>query len=242
MKEKFDKTSFKELRALYAKSGMFVTPSADDAAAAEPAHIDAKNQMTSKPLDEKCTLWFIDAKQMAIGLKEASDWAKVELFVYLTHALIFDENTQLHGVIFLEDMQFIGFLEAMKIISPKTKKRSDKLMMGSMSIKMKKFVIIRAPWWCRWLTKLMYPFLSKKMRARFEMVGENWLKLKREIGGDWSVMPPNFACGMGQCSEPDKFFGIKFGVNAAAGMVDPSFSPSSCEAAAGETKSVDAQI
>ena len=104
-------------------------------------------------------------------------------FVWYSHCIMFDKNAQEHGVVIAESLAKIGFWAAMTIFPPKLGAKLDRLTIGVLPVKMKKFYIFDCPRWMHVMMALMSPFLSKKMKSRLAILDKDFETMYEELGG-----------------------------------------------------------
>ena len=129
-------------------------------------------------------VWWVDIGAFdSKALKEASDVDSLRVFVWFSHFLMFDEQAQKKGVVIVENCAKIGFWSAMTLIPPKVGAKIDRLTIGVLPVKMKKFIILECSTWMNILIAIMRPFLSKKLRSRITNYGNDYKKVAEELGG-----------------------------------------------------------
>ena len=69
---------------------------------------------------------------------------------------------------------------------------------GASAVKVKRVLLLNAPWGLRLLIRFVRLFLSKKIRSRFRVTTE--AKMAETVGG-WSQIPSNRLAGCGSCAD-----------------------------------------
>lgn len=130
-------------------------------------------------------VWWLD--------KEAMDTKAMPTFpveeslrymVWYSHYVMFHPNAQKNGVIVVENIDKLGFFEAFTIISPKLGAQIDRLTIGVLPVKIKKFFLMETSRWIKCLMAVISPFMSKKMKSRIELLNKDYDKLYDAIGGE----------------------------------------------------------
>jgi rubrerythrin len=115
-------------------------------------------------------LWWIDMGAMnfkAIKAAATTDHQQtLRYLVWQTHLVMFDEQAQRHGMVFVESLAKKGMWECFGIVPMDVSAKLDRLTIGSMPVKMKKIYMFDAAQWLHIVNALMRPFLSAKMRSR----------------------------------------------------------------------------
>lgn len=104
--------------------------------------------------------------------------------VWYSHYVMFHPNAQKNGVIVVENIDKLGFFEAFTIISPKLGAQIDRLTIGVLPVKIKKFYLMETSRWIKCLMAVISPFMSKKMKSRIELLNKDYDKLYDAIGGE----------------------------------------------------------
>merc|ERR1712008_456804 len=81
--------------------------------------------------------------------------------VWYAHFVMYNENAQNNGMVFIESMTLVPMKLGVKL---------DRLTIGILPIKMKSLYILQSPKWMEMFTKVMGLFMSKKMKERMHMV------------------------------------------------------------------------
>jgi len=103
--------------------------------------------------------------------------------VWYSHYVMFDENARKNGVIIVENMDKLGFWACFTLIPPKLSAKMDRLTIGVLPVKMKKFYITAAPSWMNILMAIMSPFMSKKMKSRMANMKDDYDGVMEALGG-----------------------------------------------------------
>lgn len=130
-------------------------------------------------------VWWFDLGALDLGkCKKIPPEESLRLFVWLSHAIMFDDNAQRNGMVFAEDCAKIGFWDVMTLFPMKLGLKLDRLTIGVLPVKMKKLYILNTPVWCDLLMKMMGAFMSKKMKKRIVTVKDkDHAKAVDELGG-----------------------------------------------------------
>jgi len=103
--------------------------------------------------------------------------------VWYSHYVMFDENARKNGVIIVENMDKLGFWACFTLIPPKLSAKMDRLTIGVLPVKMKKFYITEAASWMNILMAIMSPFMSKKMKSRMANMKDDYDGVMEALGG-----------------------------------------------------------
>ena len=111
--------------------------------------------------------------------------------VWYSHYVMFHPNAQKNGVIVVENIDKLGFFEAFTIISPKLGAQIDRLTIGVLPVKIKKFYLMETSRWIKCLMAVISPFMSKKMKSRI-VVAKDWSVVVEEAVGGKESIPKGF--------------------------------------------------
>lgn len=129
-------------------------------------------------------VWWVDMAEMDIKkVKSLVPEDSLRYFVWYCHFLMFDERAQKNGVIFVENLDRCGFIQAMTLVPPKLSAKLDRLTIGVLPVKMKKFYMSENPRWMNIIMAIMSPFMSKKMKSRMVNVNDNYDIIIDAVGG-----------------------------------------------------------
>lgn len=109
--------------------------------------------------------------------------------VYFAHQVMYDDNAQSNGMVFVENVNRIGFVEALTLRPMKLSTKVDRLAIGVLPIRMVACYILDIPKWMNVFMKLMGVFMSSKMKKRIHNV-DNWSDLENLLGKD--CIPTSF--------------------------------------------------
>jgi hypothetical protein len=129
-------------------------------------------QSTVAKDNQYCWWWdlgMMDQKKM----KELPAQDQLRYMVWYSHLVMFDHDAQDNGILFIQDLNKIGFWNCMTLIPLDLSAKMDRLTMGVLPVKMKAIYCFGCARWVSIMMGLMKPFLSKKMRQRIIMVTEN---------------------------------------------------------------------
>lgn len=132
----------------------------------------------------------------------------VRFCVWSTHVSILDTKAQANGMIFIQDIGNVGFLEIMSWFPTEVSAKLDRLSFGVTPMQMKGIYMIHAAAWIKLMFAFMKPFLSKKMRKRMVVYGKKEdakSAVTNELGGKEYI--PKDCCGFGGTVEKDIIFG-----------------------------------
>ena len=135
---------------------------------------------------------FIDREYIRSSATIVEDSCRV--FWWLIHGLAFDEAAQRSGVILVENVATAGFFDSFSLVPADLKAKLEKLTLGSSAIKLKQFCFVHQPFWVRAIVRFMSLFLSRKMRQRFVLYGNDRGKMFRDLGGP-DALPAAFVEG-----------------------------------------------
>ncbi|MGK3755242.1 MAG: hypothetical protein ACI8RD_007551 [Bacillariaceae sp.] len=118
-------------------------------------------------------IWWMDVGAMDRETIKATDpHEQLRYLVWYCHLIMFDTNAQDHGVIMMEDLNKMGFWNAMTLIPIDVSAKMDRLTIGVLPVKMKGVYMFGAARWLGLMMTMMKPFLSKKMRDRIVIITE----------------------------------------------------------------------
>jgi len=132
--------------------------------------------------------WWIDLGAVDIKAvkKDIPPKDSLRSFVWYAHYVMYDENAQSNGILFFESCGNVGFMDMMTMVPMKLGVKLDRLTIGVLPIKMKKFYILETPTWMDMLMKFMSMFMSKKMKSRIA-VAKDWSVVEEAVGGKESI-------------------------------------------------------
>jgi len=117
-------------------------------------------------------VWWLDFKQLdkeairnTISLKDS-----LRYMVWYAHFIMYNENAQNNGIVFIEALAHVGFIESMTLVPMKLGVKLDRLTIGILPIKMKSLYILQSPRWVEMFSKVLGLFMSKKMKERMLML------------------------------------------------------------------------
>jgi len=119
-------------------------------------------------------VWWLDFKQIdrdgiknKVPLKDSFRY-----MVWFAHFVMFNENAQENGMIFIEAVAYVGFIESMTLVPMSLGVKLDRLTIGILPIKMKALYVLQSPTWMDMMSKVMGMFMSKKMKERIHVLKE----------------------------------------------------------------------
>ena len=151
-----------------------------------PLKLSLFNVYTITASVDKCGrfVWWFDMGAFDMKeLKELTPEENLRYVVWYSHCMMFDKNAQEQGVAIAESVAKIGFWAAMTMMPPKLGAKLDRLTIGVLPIKMKKFYLFDCPRWMHLMMALMNPFISKKMKSRVLILDQDYETLYKEVGG-----------------------------------------------------------
>jgi len=116
--------------------------------------------------------WFDISKMDQKAIKTMPPQDHLRYMVWYAHLVMFDKDAQDNGVVFVQDLDKIGFWNCMTLIPLDVSAKMDRLTIGVIPVKMKAIYCFGCARWMHLMIALMKPFLSKKMRQRFIIVTE----------------------------------------------------------------------
>lgn len=119
----------------------------------------------------------IDAKKV----KKFDSKDHIRAFVWYSHYVMFDENAQENGIVFIEDCDHVGFLESMTLIPMKVGAKLDRLTIGTLPVQVKSMLLLECPGWINLFMKFLKMFMSKKLKERIQIV-KDWASIEEEVG------------------------------------------------------------
>jgi len=152
-------------------------------------------------------IWGIDLGILQLeAIKALTAEQHLRFFWYFLHVFAFDVDVQENGVILFENLNKIGFFQAMSMIPPSVKSKIDKLSQGAGAIKLNKFIFYRPPGWMNIMMGIMKLFISKKLMMRMTSLGEEELETWMQSMGGKQVFPSNVMNGVGCGKKIDRIF------------------------------------
>lgn len=151
----------------------------------------------SKAWGMKCSIdknghfvWWLDFKQLdkdgirnKVPLKDSFRY-----MVWYAHFIMFNENAQENGMLFIEAVAHVGFIESITLVPMSLGAKLDRLTIGILPIKMKALYVLQSPTWMDMMSKVMSMFLSKKMKERIHVVKE--FSVIEEVAGKECIPMP----------------------------------------------------
>ena len=126
----------------------------------------------------------IDTKNIK---KDYTPEESLRAFVYYSHQVMYDSNAQENGMVFVENVAKIGFMETFTMMPMKLSAKLDRLTIGVLPVKMAACYILETPKWMNILMKFMGMFMSGKMKKRIVML-DDYDKLK-DLLGEECIIP-----------------------------------------------------
>jgi hypothetical protein len=80
--------------------------------------------------------WFDMGKLDMAQVKACPVVDTVRVMVWCTHAILFNENAQKHGMVYVEDVAQVGFWQSMTMLPPKVGQKLDQLAVGVIPVKL----------------------------------------------------------------------------------------------------------
>lgn len=119
-------------------------------------------------------VWWIDLKQIdKVAIKTTLPLTEsLRCFVWYAHYVMFNENAQNNGLVFVEAIGKLGFVESMTLVPMKLGVKIDRLTIGILPIKLNKCYILEPAAWMDMIRSLMGMFMSKKMKERIIVLKE----------------------------------------------------------------------
>jgi hypothetical protein len=135
--------------------------------------------------------WWIDFGQIdQEAIKTTvSPTDSLRAFVWYSHYVMYDENAQENGLVFIESVAKLGFIKSMTLVPMKVGAKLDRLTIGVLPVKMNAIYILETPTWMELFMKFMSMFMSKKMRDRM-IILKDWNKIEEIVGKE--CIPKNF--------------------------------------------------
>jgi hypothetical protein len=134
--------------------------------------------------------WWIDFDQMDKSAikKDISPTESLRAFVWYSHYVMYDTNAQEKGVVLIESVAKMGFLQSMTLVPMKLGVKLDRLTIGVLPVKMKAIYILETPTWMDVFMKFMGVFMSKKMKQRI-IILKDWNKVEELLGKECIPKP-----------------------------------------------------
>lgn len=137
---------------------------------------------TSIDKDERLA-WWVDMKAVDMDkVKHIDPKDSLRAFVWYAHAVMYNENAQKNGLIFIENLDKMGMIATFSLMPMKLSTKLDRLTIGVLPIKMKALYMLDIPRWVSIFMKFLGIFLSKKMKKRLIVLKE-WSALEEIVGG-----------------------------------------------------------
>ena len=97
----------------------------------------------------------------------------------LLERLIEDEETQVHGIALLNNLQDVSFITILKISQTEQIQRAMlvELLQDSFPCRFKGMHLVNQPWYVSLVLTVVRPFMKQKMRDRFVLHGSNYASL-----------------------------------------------------------------
>lgn len=155
----------------------------------------------STSYDDKGRLvWWVDMKAID---KKAVHAVPVEelfrMFVWYSHAVMYDANAQSNGIVFVENIASMGFWASMTLVPMSLGAKLDRLTIGILPVKMKLILMLDCPTWISAIMKVFGVFMSKKMKQRMVYLKKEWGAPAEHFGA--AAVPAGFAECNGACRE-----------------------------------------
>lgn len=130
-------------------------------------------------------VWWIDLSVIDVEKikKELPPEESLRAFVWFAHYVMYDENAQENGLVFVENLNYMGMIRMMTMIPMKLSTKLDRLTIGVLPVKMNALYMLETPRWVNMFMRFMGMFMSKKMKERIVSLKE-WDKLEETLGKD----------------------------------------------------------
>jgi hypothetical protein len=134
--------------------------------------------------------WWIDFDQIDKSAikKDISPTESLRAFVWYSHYVMYDTNAQEKGVVIVESVAKVGFLQMMTLMPMKLSVKLDRLTIGVLPVKMKAIYILETPTWLDVFMKFIGVFMSKKMKQRI-IILKDWNKVEELLGKECIPKP-----------------------------------------------------
>lgn len=128
-------------------------------------------------------VWWIDLSVIDVEKikKELPPEESLRAFVWFAHYVMYDENAQENGLVFVENLNYMGMIRMMTMIPMKLSTKLDRLTIGVLPVKMNALYMLETPRWVNMFMRFMGMFMSKKMKERIVSLKE-WDKLEETLG------------------------------------------------------------
>mmetsp|Transcript_25298 Transcript_25298/g.29790 ORF Transcript_25298/g.29790 Transcript_25298/m.29790 type:complete len:327 (+) Transcript_25298:62-1042(+) len=130
-------------------------------------------------------VWWVDFD--AFDLKKIKEEMQPEdslrAFVWYAHYIMYNKNAQENGLVFVENLAYMGMVKCFTIVPLKLSAKVDRLTIGVLPIKMNAYYILEVPTWVNVFMKLIGVFVSKQIMERLVYLKE-WDKLEDLLGKD----------------------------------------------------------
>ena len=149
--------------------------------------------------DGRYCWWFDIGKMDQKAIKKISAQDHLRYIVFYAHMVMFDTKAQDNGIIFMEDLDKMGFWSCMTLIPMEVSAKMDRLTIGVLPVKMKACYMFGCARWVSIFMAMMKPFLSKKMRERLIVVTDSVAPDRQKYCDDL----------IGRANIPDGFMNIQ---------------------------------
>jgi len=132
----------------------------------------------------KNLVWWFDmgAIDTEITKKMSAD-DSLRAFVWFSHYVMYHPSAQEEGMLVVENCDKIGFYKMITMMPMKLGTQLDRLTIGVLPVKTKKFYLLETPRWIDVFMKILGAFMSKKMKSRMYLC-KDWSEIENKLGGE----------------------------------------------------------
>ena len=92
------------------------------------------------------------------------------LFVWISHYMLFDNNAQTHGMVFINALNQMGIWSFMTMLPFELGMALDEFIISVIPLKTKYVVLLERPPWAKFAYQLLKPFMKSEMRSRVGVI------------------------------------------------------------------------
>jgi len=130
-------------------------------------------------------VWWVDFNAIDVEKikSEVPPKDSLRAMVWYAHYIMYDKNAQENGLVYIENIAYMGMIKMFTIMPMKLSTKLDRLTIGVLPIKMDAVYMLETPKWVNMFVKLMGMFMSEKMKSRIVSLKE-WDKVEKLLGKD----------------------------------------------------------
>lgn len=162
----------------------------------------SRDLLYSRITHDECgrTIWWLDLSQTNFeGMKELPQKEILRFFVWIAHIIMFDEQAQDSGILFVDNMAQVSFFQYMTMLPVQLGMAVDKFMIGVIPLKTKLVVFMDRPLWFDAAFGLIRFILPKNMKDRVALPEGDQRSMEEIVG--ISKFPEGFGNFQGSLAE-----------------------------------------